>query len=513
MVVMKDDNEQFPKKDGYVPEEDHTGEEEEIEQSPEPLDDEEKQTENTIEDNSPDPLQDEESMYNLAEQNHLEQELPAGDLIEHTDDSSSIEEKENNYHVTPSAELEEPQEHIAVEPVYKQEQKQSKGMLFWILPMLIGIIIGVAIMVSFDTPLFDSSEPTENEQIENNQGTNEPAPDNPSQVLQVDVTTQVTEVVENVSHAVVGVTNIQIQTNFWEQNDGNETGTGSGVVYKTDDNYAYVVTNHHVIEGADAIEVVLSDETTVEANILGSDIFTDLAVLRMDVQHVEGPIEMGTSSSIKVGEPAIAIGNPLGHMFSGTVTFGVISSKERTIPVDLNQDGYPDWQADVIQTDAAINPGNSGGALINIHGQLIGINSMKINEAAVEGIGFAIPIDTARPIIEELEQTGTVTRAYLGVEVYSLEEVPQAEWNRTLQLPQDVVGGVYVWRVDQLSPAEQGGLKRLDVITELDGHEIHDTIDLRKILYQEKNVGDELHVIFYRDGQLQQTTITLGTQP
>src|SRR5699024_10586561 len=132
-------------------------------------------------------------------------------------------------------------------------------------------------------------------------------------------------------------------------------------------------------------------------------------------------IERGTSDNIKVGEPAIAIGNPLGHMFAGSVTQGVISGKQRTVPQDFNEDGRPDWQAEVIQTDAAINPGNSGGALINIDGQLIGINSMKINQTIAQGIGFAIPIDTAKPIIQELEETGSMTRPFLGVEIYSLE--------------------------------------------------------------------------------------------
>src|SRR5699024_10825858 len=162
---------------------------------------------------------------------------------------------------------------------------------------------------------------------------------------------------------------------------------------------------------------------------------------------------------VKVGEPAVAIGNPLGHMFAGSVTQGVISGTQRTIPLDINQDGRADWQAEVIQTDAETNPGNSGGALINIEGQLIGINSMKINQTSVEGIGFAIPIDTAMPVIEELEETGEVTRPYLGVEIYSLEEVPKAEWSRTLNLPEDIEGGVYVWSVEPLSPADQGGLE------------------------------------------------------
>ncbi|WP_163969304.1 S1C family serine protease [Oceanobacillus halotolerans] len=382
----------------------------------------------------------------------------------------------------------------------------------WIVPTLTGVVIGIVFTLLIGSSIFPDNwiNQTGNSSEENQIGQNETG--GTTNPVSVDVTSQITDIVEAVAPAVVGVVNIQQQSSFWEQQEGSEAGTGSGVIYKRDNGYAYVVTNHHVIEGADTIEVVLSNETHIEAELLGSDLFSDLAVLRMDATEVQQVIEMGSSDNVKVGEPAVAIGNPLGLMFSGSVTQGVISGKKRTIPQDFNLDGRADWQAEVIQTDAAINPGNSGGALININGQLIGINSMKINQAAVEGIGFAIPIDTARPIIQELEETGEVTRAYLGVEIYSLEEVPQAEWRDTLNLPRDVDGGVYVWSVEPLSPADEAGLQQLDVITELDGTEVDNMIDLRKILYQEKEVGEDVVVTFYRDGERQETTITLGTQ-
>jgi len=402
-----------------------------------------------------------------------------------------------------------------------QEKRRS-----WLIPMLLGIVIGI-LLVSIAMPnvfeMVESKNSQSNENTNNGNNTTENSNNNTEQwandqtssetsYVNVDVTTQITDVVEKVSPAVVGVTNIQLQADFWEQQNSNQVGTGSGAIYKIEDGYAYIVTNHHVIEGADEVEIVLSDDVSIEADILGSDVFFDLAVLRMEDTEVDQTIEMGSSDQLKVGEPAIAIGNPLGHMFSGSVTQGVISGTQRTIPVDINQDGRSDWQAEVIQTDAAINPGNSGGALINIEGQLVGINSMKINEASVEGIGFAIPIDAARPIIEELETSGQVTRAYLGVEIYSLEEVPTVEWDRTLNLPEDIEGGIYVWSIEPLSPADKGGMKRLDVITELDGEEVMDTIDLRKVLYQEKEVGDELEITFYRDGEKETTTVTLEEQ-
>lgn len=409
---------------------------------------------------------------------------------------------------------------------HNNNESQEEKRRSWLTPMLLGIIIGI-LLVSIAMPnvfeMVESKNSQSNNDTNNDNNTTENSNNNTEQwandqtssetsYVNVDVTTQITDVVEKVSPAVVGVTNIQLQADFWEQQNSNQVGTGSGAIYKIEDGYAYIVTNHHVIEGADEVEIVLSDDVSIEADILGSDVFTDLAVLRMEDTEVDQTIEMGSSDQLKVGEPAIAIGNPLGHMFSGSVTQGVISGTQRTIPVDINQDGRSDWQAEVIQTDAAINPGNSGGALINIEGQLIGINSMKINEASVEGIGFAIPIDAARPIIEELETSGQVTRAYLGVEIYSLEEVPTVEWDRTLNLPEDIEGGIYVWSIEPLSPADKGGMKRLDVITELDGEAVMDTIDLRKVLYQEKEVGDELEITFYRDGEKETTTVTLEEQ-
>src|SRR5690606_38956611 len=186
--------------------------------------------------------------------------------------------------------------------------------------------------------------------------------------------------------------------------------TGSGVIYKSEGDTAYVVTNHHVVDGASGIEVTLADGTKVEAQVVGSDIWTDLAVLEMSNNKVQDVVELGDSDALKRGEAVIAIGNPLGLEFSGSVTSGVVSGTDRAVPVDLDGDGQEDWQAEVLQTDAAINPGNSGGALVNLAGQLIGINSMKIATSAVEGIGFSIPINSAMPVINSIEENGEMIR-------------------------------------------------------------------------------------------------------
>ncbi|HLR23582.1 MAG TPA: S1C family serine protease [Pseudogracilibacillus sp.] len=391
----------------------------------------------------------------------------------------------------------------------KETNKSPKGNRGWLWPIIIGLIAGAAVMYFLnvripDDNIGDSKEHTDKTE----KGETSLRDEN----VNVNVSTQITDVVDKISDAVVGITNIQTRGDFWMEEEADEAGTGSGVIYKEDNDYAYIVSNHHVVEDADMLEVVLGNNEHLEAELLGSDLFTDLAVLRVDSSKVDGPIKLGSSSNLKVGEPVIAIGNPLGHMFAGSVTQGIISGKKRTIPQDFNQDGQPDWQAEVIQTDAAINPGNSGGALINLEGQLIGINSMKVSQDIAQGIGFAIPVDTATPIMEQLEKNGVVKRPSLGVEIYSLEEVPQVEWSETLNLPDSVDGGVYIWHVNQMSAANKAGLKRLDVITEFDGESITDILDLRKILYQEKEVGDEVDIVYYRDGQKKKVTLTLGEE-
>ncbi|MBR7554511.1 S1C family serine protease [Allobacillus sp. GCM10007491] len=387
-----------------------------------------------------------------------------------------------------------------------------------VMPAAIGIIIGVLIawllIAEFGSggndaaSSGDDSENTTEEQ--NSEGSNSTNENSSGKTVNVDVTSQVTEVVSNVQNTVVGVVNIQNQNIFGNQRT--QGGTGSGVIYKKEGDYAYVVTNHHVIQGASNVEIVLNNEEQIEAELLGSDMYTDLAVLRVPADKVPNAIEFGSSESLQVGEPVIAIGNPLGLQFAGSVTQGIISGKERLIPVDFDQNGVVDWQAEAIQTDAAINPGNSGGALVNLEGQLIGINSMKISNPNVEGLGFAIPIDHATPIIEQLEEDGAVTRAFLGISPYSLSDIATYHWQNTLNLPKDVEAGVVVAQVENGTPAAQAGLEQYDVIVEFDGEPINNSLDLRKYLYNETEAGEQIEITFYRDGEKQTTKATLTAQ-
>lgn len=385
-------------------------------------------------------------------------------------------------------------------------EKPRRGRKGYFISSLIGIVIG-ALLILMALPFLSSRGLLPYDMQTGALQDEQDAAQLPVKTVSVDVNNAVTDVVRRVSDAVVGVVNIQ-NTNIWDEQDG-EAGTGSGVIYKKTDGTSYVVTNHHVIEGATDLEISLKDGTRVGAELIGSDILSDLAVLKINNSRIKAVAEFGDSDKVKPGEPVIAIGNPLGLQFSGSVTQGVISGTERAIPVDSNGDGEPDWNAEVLQTDAAINPGNSGGALINIDGKVIGINSMKIAESAVEGIGLSIPVNLAIPVVEDLETYGEVRRPFLGIEMKSLTDISSNHWQETLKLPRNVTKGIVVMRVDPGSPAGKAGMKELDVITEFDGKDVKDIIQLRKVLYK-KNIGDTTQIRFYRNGSQKSVEVTLS---
>lgn len=311
--------------------------------------------------------------------------------------------------------------------------------------------------------------------------------------------------IDEVSEAVVGVINKQ-QQDVWAPNQ--KIGSGSGIIYKKEDGKAYVVTNNHVVEGASEVDVILNEDTTIKAKVLGADALTDLAVLQIDGSKIETIAKLGSSENVKVGETVIAIGNPLGMNFANSVTKGIISGKERSVSIDTNKDKKADWVTQVLQTDAAINPGNSGGALVNANGGVIGINSMKIAQEAVEGIGFAIPIDTAIPIMEQLETEGKVARPFIGISTAPLQQVPE-QYRSQIKLPKDLEGGMMIAQIEPGSPAAQAGLKQFDIIAKINNQQITSILDLRKYLYSETEIGDTVNMEVYRNGELQQIKLTL----
>ncbi len=325
--------------------------------------------------------------------------------------------------------------------------------------------------------------------------------------------TDITKVVAEVKNAVVSVINKQSTSRnslSGTQQSSGELATaseGSGVIYKNADGYAYIVTNYHVIANSQELEVLLADGTRAKAEIVGSDQWTDLAVIRIANTNVTTVAEFANSDDVQVGQTAIAIGSPLGSEFATSVTQGIVSATNRSVATDVDGDGQEDWVVTAIQTDAAINPGNSGGALINSAGQVIGINSMKISKSSVEGMGFAIPSNEVVSIIKQLETDGKITRPALGISMVNLSSVNERVIEQ-LNLPRDVKNGVVIAEVMAKGSAKAAGLQAYDVIVEMDGQKIEGIQNLRKVLYSHK-VGDKLEVTYYRNGQKQTTTISL----
>ena len=325
--------------------------------------------------------------------------------------------------------------------------------------------------------------------------------------------TDITKVVAEVKNAVVSVINKQATSRnnlYGTQQTGGELATaseGSGVIYKNEGGYAYIVTNYHVIAKSQELEVLLADGTREKAELVGSDQWTDLAVIRIANTNVTTVAEFANSDDVQVGQTAIAIGSPLGSEFATSVTQGIVSATNRSVATDVDGDGQEDWVVTAIQTDAAINPGNSGGALINSAGQVIGINSMKISKSSVEGMGFAIPSNEVVSIIKQLETDGKITRPALGISMVNLSSVNERVIEQ-LNLPRDVKNGVVIAEVMAKGSAKAAGLQAYDVIVEMDGQKIQGIQNLRKVLYSHK-VGDKMEVTYYRNGQKQTTTISL----
>jgi serine protease Do len=308
--------------------------------------------------------------------------------------------------------------------------------------------------------------------------------------------TAIVQAAKKVGPAVVGITNKALVRDYFNRTQMVEKGSGSGVIYSKD---GLIATNNHVVEGAQKIVVSLSDGTTYNGKVLGRDPTTDLAVVKIDAKEPLTVAEFGDSDSLMVGEPAIAIGNPLGMEFRGTVTAGVISALNRS--VDVGERRFK-----LIQTDAAINPGNSGGALVNADGQVIGINSAKIAASGVEGIGFAIPINEAKPILEELAKNGRVARPYLGVSLIDEDTA------KRFGIGLDLRGGLFVAKLFQNGPAYKAGIRPNDIITKFNGKAVKSVADLREAL-NECKIGQQVPVTVLRGDTETDITVTLTEMP
>ena len=325
-----------------------------------------------------------------------------------------------------------------------------------------------------------------------------------------------TQAVDKVKDSVVSIITYSANSQnslFGSGDSDTDTNTeqvsseGSGVIYKKDGKFAYLVTNTHVINGASKVDVRLADGTKVPGEIVGSDTFSDIAVVKISSEKVTTVAEFGDSSKLTVGETAIAIGSPLGSEYANTVTQGIVSSLDRNVSLK-SEDGQA-ISTKAIQTDTAINPGNSGGPLINIQGQVIGITSSKIASnggTSVEGLGFAIPSNDAIHIIEQLEKNGKVTRPALGIQMVNLSNLNASDLQK-LNIPGNVTSGVVVRSVQTNMPAN-GHLQKYDIITKVDDNAISSTTDLQSSLYSH-SIGDSMTVTYYRNGKEEKTTIKL----
>ncbi|MCT0447281.1 S1C family serine protease [Lactococcus cremoris] len=343
--------------------------------------------------------------------------------------------------------------------------------------------------------------------------------------VSVNVNTDVTSAIKKVSNSVVSVMNYQKQNSQSDfssifggnsgsssANDGLQLSSeGSGVIYKKSGGDAYVVTNYHVIAGNSSLDVLLSGGQKVKATVVGYAEYTDLAVLKISSDHVKDVATFADSSKLTIGEPAIAVGSPLGSQFANTATEGILSATSRQ--VTLTQENGQTTSINAIQTDAAINPGNSGGALINIEGQVIGITQSKITttedgSTSVEGLGFAIPSNDVVNIINKLETDGKISRPALGIRMVDLSQLSTNDSSQ-LKLPSSVTGGVVVYSVQAGLPAATAGLKAGDVITKVGDTAVTSSTDLQSALYSH-NINDTVKVTYYRDGKSATANVKLS---
>ena len=281
-------------------------------------------------------------------------------------------------------------------------------------------------------------------------------------------------------------------------------GSGTGFVYKKDDKNGYIITNNHVIEDATNVKITNNAGETVDATVLGSDEYADLAVLTISKDSVMAVAEIGSTTELELGDTLFTVGSPLGIDYMGTVTKGILSGKDRTVEVSLSNGAF---LMEVIQTDAAINPGNSGGPLCNVNGEVIGVNSLKLVEEKIEGMGFAIPIEMVMVTVEKLEKGEALQRPMLGVSTLDVSET-FALYRNGIIVPDDVEEGIVIVSVEKDTPAEESELQKGDVILEIDGEKITGIGHFRYLLYKH-TVGDTMKLKYYRDGKIKDLDVKL----
>ena len=311
----------------------------------------------------------------------------------------------------------------------------------------------------------------------------------------------------SISKAVEKVYDTVVVVEVYDKNN-NMISTGTGFVYKKAKDKAYLMTNNHVISGGETIKVLFTDGTELDAKVVGSDTYSDIAVLSVDDSNKIITATMGESEKSKVGDTLFTVGSPEGSDYAGTVTKGILSAKERLVAVALESSNSSDYYMQVLQTDAAINPGNSGGPICNINGEVIGITNMKLVSDTVEGMGFAIPVEEALNVAEVLEKDGKITRPKLGVSISTVSNKLELYYQSGILVPNDIEEGIVVVSVESGSSADKAGLKKGDIITKLAGTKTSDLAEFRYELYKH-TPREEVEITYIRDGETKITKLTL----
>ncbi len=351
---------------------------------------------------------------------------------------------------------------------------------------LVGILVGACVVYVVIANPFDKEETSGALGCQYTSCTNKVVVDN----------TGISEAVKKVYDAVVMIQNYKSNT---------LQGSGSGFVYKVDSKYGYIMTNQHVVEGSTSLKVRLSNEKTVDATLLGGDDYLDIAIIRIPVSEVITTVTIGKTSDLKLGGFVFTIGSPVGEEYFNTVTSGIISGLNRQVTVSVKSSN--DWVMDVLQVDAAINPGNSGGPLLNSNGEVIGVNSLKLVDSQIEGMGFAIKIEDAMAHIDELESGKNIERPLLGINLVSVTD-KNLLYRYGISINDDIEYGIVVISVVEDTGAAKSDLKKGDVITAIDGEKVTNAAYLKYILYKYKS-GDEIKVTYSRDGKEKTTKVIL----
>lgn len=314
-----------------------------------------------------------------------------------------------------------------------------------------------------------------------------------------------TTTVEEVSDLKTAINNVYESVVYIEVSGDRTSSSGSGFVYKTDDKYGYILTNYHVIESGKKFRVTFNDGTEIDAEYVNGDEYYDIAILKIAKDKIKNVATIGDSSTLELGDTVFTVGAPLGKDYMGTITKGIVSGINRMVSVSLTSGSY---LMEVIQTDASINSGNSGGPICNIKGEVIGITSSKLIGSGVEGMGFAIPMNSVMEIISSIEGGKEIVRPYVGVQLVDLSNTFALQYYYNIKIGSDVTFGAVLNYVEENKPAAKAGLKVGDVIVELDGEKVEDVTHFKYLLYKH-TVGDSIKVKYYRENKLNETTINL----